>query len=153
MEKRNEAGLALGHDCVKRYARNMNQYKWIQNFVEVHYLTASWPTKFSQMKKKIKIAWLCVYMYLQKEEHHYKYLKWKLFYISFSGAPSENRSQVGLSSTTHACFRRKMYQKKTCCVPLSFCNFPKTWSPYDADYHSHDTVPKIARYNQKRSVL
>lgn len=26
-----------------------------------------------------------------------------------------------------------------CCVPFSFCNFPKTWSLYDADNHSHDT--------------
>lgn len=96
-------------------------------------------------KKKRKTSWLCVCVYLQKEEHHYKYLKCKLFYIPFLGTLSENRNQVGLSSTTHACFRRKMYQKKTICVPFSSCNFSKTWSPCDADNHSRDTVLKIAK--------
>lgn len=41
MEKRNESGLALGCDFVKRYGRNMNEYEWIQNSKEVLYLTAS----------------------------------------------------------------------------------------------------------------
>lgn len=63
---------------------------------------------------------------------------------NIAGPLSENRSQVGLSSTTHARFRRKTYQKKMCCVPFLFCHFPKAWSPYNADNHSHDTVLKIA---------
>lgn len=62
---------------------------------------------------------------------------------------SENRRQVGLSSTTHTWFRRKTYPKKTCCVSFSFCNFSKTWSPFDTDNHSHDTILKIAEIQSK----
>lgn len=112
--------------------------EWIQNFVAVHYLSASYPLNVKR-KKKHGVIYIKT-----KEQHHCKYLRCELFYIPFSGPLSENRSQVGLSSTTLAHFRRKTYQKKTCCVPFLFWHFPKTWSPYDADNCSHDIVLKIA---------
>lgn len=102
----------------------------------MHYVTAS-NVKREKKNPTTKKAWL----YIRTSPQLFK--MW-VSLCNIAGPLSENRSQVGLSSTTHARFRRKTYQKKMCCVPFLFCHFPKAWSPYNADNHSHDTVLKIA---------